>query len=134
MQHPSSTEPSPALLLPRRTLLALAALGGAARLARAGERAADVESPARTLERFLELAVPRLRELVGDTSSSGQERYLHTLAAFAAGLREVPLPEMRETTKDSPGRTFLGAHECDAPFSVLHWRLEPGARIGLHPH
>ena len=43
--------------------------------------------------------------------------------------------EMRENTAaDSPARTFIGANECDAPFTVLHWRMEPRARINTHPH
>jgi hypothetical protein len=135
MHTPGSLAPVPARLVPRRALLALAALGGVGRFARGGTRAAAEEPPPIDFARFLELAVPRARELVGDTSASGQERYLHTLAALAAGLRDVPQPQMRETTaKGASARTFLGANECDAPFSVLHWRLEPGARVGLHPH
>jgi len=135
MHTPATFERVPALLLPRRTLLAAAALGGLGRLALAGAPRATEEPQALTFARFLELAIPRARELVGDTSGSGQDRYLHALAALAAGLRDVPQPEMRETTgKASTARTFLGVNECEAPFTVLHWRLDPGARIGLHPH
>jgi len=121
--------------LARRPMLALcAALGLAPRLA-LGRRALDGEF-ALDLESFLAQAVPLANELVMDTSSAGQDRYLHTLAGLAVGLRDVPVPEMNETTNKevSPARTFLGAHDCDGPFSVLHWRMEPGARIGLHPH
>ncbi len=135
MQSNAQLDRVPALLFPRRSLLALAALGGLGRLAHAGATRTPEEPQALDFARFLELAIPRARELVGDTSGSGQDRYLHTLAALAAGLRDVPQPEMRETTgKNSLARTFLGVNECEAPFTVLHWRLEPGARIGLHPH
>ena len=86
-------------------------------------------------EAFLSEAVPLARYLVGDTSRAGQDRYLHALASLAAALRDLPIPSMKETTAmGAAGRTFLGVNECDAPFTVLHWRLEPGARIGLHPH
>ena len=120
------------LRLTRRPMLALCALGfvpwarGARRPAR-GALELDFEA-------FLADAVPLARDLVEDTSRAGQDRYLHALAALAACLRDVPVPEMRVTSKDSLPRTFLGVNECDAPFTVLHWRMEPGARIGLHPH
>ncbi|HEX6886097.1 MAG TPA: hypothetical protein VF530_22175 [Planctomycetota bacterium] len=120
--------------LARRSLLAgCAALGLAPRLAaRLGARGDAFEL---SFDEFLAEAVPLAHDLVGDTSRTGQDRYLHALAALAAALRDVPVPEMRETTAmGAAGRTFLGANECDAPFTVLHWRLEPGARIGLHPH
>lgn len=86
------------------------------------------------LAAFVREAVPLAEALLADKSRLGQDRYLHTIAALAVRLRDVPLPEMRETSKDSKARTFLGAHEFEAPFTILHWRLEPGARIGLHPH
>jgi hypothetical protein len=128
--------------LARRPLLAACALLGIApRLAlakRMEDGAFELE-----LDDFLAEAVPLASRLVLDKSSAGQDRYLLALAALAAGLRDVPVPEMNETTnyallsekeKASPARTFLGVNECDAPFTLLHWRLEPGARIGLHPH
>jgi len=120
--------------LARRSLLAAcAALGLAPRLAAA--RRVRGDALALSFDEFLAEAVPQAQDLIGDTSRAGQDRYLHALASLAAALRDVPVPEMRETTAmGAPGRTFLGANECDAPFTVLHWRLEPGARIGLHPH
>jgi len=87
------------------------------------------------LDAFLAEAIPLAKDLVGDTSRAGQDRYLHALASLAACLGDVPVPEMRENTnQSSPAKTFIGANECDAPFTVLHWRMEPLARIGLHPH
>lgn len=117
----------------RRSLFGLCAALGL--LPRLGATRARAEEFTLDFDGFLNEAVPLAEELIGDTSRAGQDRYLCALAALAAGLRDVPVPEMNETTaKDSPARTFLGANECDAPFTVLHWRLEPGARIGLHPH
>jgi hypothetical protein len=115
--------------LTRRPLLALCALGLApwprgVRRGAIGELELDFEE-------FLGEAVPLAHELVEDTSRAGQDRYLHALAALAVCLRDVPVPEMRDTAKDG---TFIGENECDAPFTVLHWRMEPGTRIGLHPH
>src|SRR5262245_13276493 len=129
--------PASGLRLARRPLLGfLAAAGIGARLGARTHRTQMTEGGAELdLEGFLAEAVPLARDLVGDTSRAGQDRYLHSLAALAAGLHGVPVPEMRETTNPaSPARTFLGVNECDAPFTILHWRLEPGARIGLHPH
>lgn len=121
------------LRLPRRELLGLgAALGLAGRF----ELRLPLEGLELDLPGFLAEAVPLAREFVEDTTRAGQDRYLFLLAAWAALLRDVPLPaQMKETTHAlSPARTFLGAHEVDAPFSVLHWRMEPGARILPHPH
>lgn len=122
------------LRVARRPLLgAVAALAlGAPALGRGARRAQGVGEL--DFEDFLREAVPMAKDLVGDTSRAGQERYLHSLAALAAQLGDVPVPQMRENTADSPARTFIGANECEAPFTVLHWRMEPGARIGAHPH
>jgi hypothetical protein len=123
--------------LPRRRLLALSALTALAPRLHAG-RGVPTGPPVRSaldLDRFLAEADPTARTLIGDTSREGQDRYLRSLAALAAGLGGVPIPEMNETTAPgAPGRTFLGVNECEAPFNLLHWRLEPGAVIGLHPH
>lgn len=116
------------LRLGRRTLFGLAAALGLAPRLRACARAGALD-----FEEFLAEAVPLARDLVGDTSRTGQDRYLFSLAALAACLRDVPVPELRET-KSTPPRNFIGVNECDAPFTVLHWRVEPGGRIGLHPH
>lgn len=120
--------------LARRPLLGMAALFGFAAPALRGRPRRVRDEPVLDFEGFLREAVPLANDLIGDTSRIGQDRYLFALASLAACLRDVPVPEMRENTGDSPARTFIGANECDAPFSVLHWRMEPGARIGAHPH
>jgi len=132
MENARARDPSDARLA-RRPLLGLFAVAGvAARFdARARAQAADAGLD---FAAFLAEAVPLARDLVADTSRAGQDRYLHSLAALASGLHGVPVPEMHETSKDSAARSFLGVNECDAPFTILHWRMEPGARIGLHPH
>jgi hypothetical protein len=117
----------------RRPLLGAALLG---LVAPARAAAASRARPAGLdFDEFLAEAIPQARDLVGDTSRAGQDRYLLALASLAACLCDVPIPEMWETTAEgSPAKTFMGVNECDAPFNVLHWRLEPGAVIGLHPH
>lgn len=138
--HDSGVAESPAQLTvdssrlaERRTLLSLAAWMGVASSARA-LLASPAEGVEMDLAAFVREAVPLAEALLADKSRIGQDRYLHTIAALAVQLRDIPLPEMRETSKDLTARTFLGAHEFDAPFTILHWRLEPGARIALHPH
>jgi hypothetical protein len=105
--------------------LAAAGLPGMARARRLDER-----SDAFDYEDFLAEAVPAARALIADKSRGGQDRYLLALAALAVRLDDVAQPAMRS---NAPG-TFIGANEGGDPFVVLHWRLDPGASIGLHPH
>jgi len=92
--------------------------------------------PRLTYPEFVKAFGPVARDLVRDTSRLGEDRYLHTLASYAVRLVDVPVPEMRQTTKGAGPHNFMGANEVgdDDPFVVLHWRMEPGSRIGLHPH
>lgn len=123
---------TPAATLARRPVLGLAA--GLGLLPFLPRRARSTAEGALGFEEFLAEAVPLAKDLMGDTSRRGQDRYLLALASLAACMQDLPVPAMRENTKNSPARTFIGANECDAPFTVLHWRMEPGARIGSHPH
>jgi hypothetical protein len=107
------------------TAFAAAGLPGMARAARLDER-----GDAFDYEDFLAEAVPAAKALVADRSRGGQDRYLLALAALAVRLDDVAQPSMRS---NAPG-TFLGANEGGDPFVVLHWRLDPGASISLHPH
>ncbi|MGQ0551827.1 MAG: hypothetical protein ACT4PU_01240 [Planctomycetota bacterium] len=143
--------------LDRRTLLRSAALtaGFAALTSRAALGAApaaahaalfgaprgallppDEAGEALSLEEFFARAVPSAREHLEYKTRFGEDRYLLLLAALAVRLEAVPLPEFRRVSKgDGPGH-FLGHNEApeDSPFSVLHWKLEPGAVIRHHPH
>jgi hypothetical protein len=124
--------------LERRSFLGAAAAAlGAATLGTRDAFAASARPETRlTFAEFVRAASPVARDLVGDTSRMGEDRYLHTLASFAVRLAEVPVPEMNQTSKGDGPRTFIGVNDTDddCPFVVLHWRLEAGARIGLHPH
>jgi hypothetical protein len=126
------------VVVERRSFLSVAAAAiGAGALGRAsfGPPAVAAE-PRLTLPEFRQAFVPIARDLLRDVSRMGEDRYLHTLASFAVRLADVPVPEMRRTTKGDGPHNFIGANEGgdDDPFVVLHWRLESGAKIGLHPH
>lgn len=127
-----STQTEPGVVVERRhvlttigTLFAAAGLPGLARASRL-----DATRDAFTFEDFLKEAVPVAKLLVADTSIAGQDRYLLTLAAIAVRLAEVPVPEMRANGEG----TEIGANDGGDPFTVLHWRMKPGSRIGIHPH
>ncbi len=128
-----AVELCPGVVVERRCFLRTAALAlgglvvpGVARagLAAAGERL--------TYEQFLAEVIPIAKALVADTSLLGQDRYLYALAAHAVRLADVPVPEQRPTPGD-PGAT-LGANPGGDPFTVLHWKMEPGAGIRPHAH
>lgn len=124
----------------RRSFLALAALA-CARPARAQAAARERGAAELSYRQFLEAAVPLAEELAGDRTRPGEDRYLHALASLAVRLGDVAEPaDMRENSFFAGGgpRKFIGANDSldpnGDPFVVLHWRLEPGARIGLHAH
>jgi quercetin dioxygenase-like cupin family protein len=128
----------PGVIVERRSFLSVAAAAICATTQ--GRRAvgplAPTAEPRLTLPEFLKAVVPVARELVADTTRMGEDRYLHTLASFAVRLVDVPVPEMRRITKGDGPHNFIGANETDddCPFVVLHWRMEPRARVSLHPH
>jgi len=130
---------APGVSVERRSFLGLAA--AALLLARrtgAGTHGATLPDDLELdYEAFLALAVPVARELVADTSRLGEDRYLHTLAALAVRLVDVPIPELRKKGEGYDGpHTWIGANDGgdDDPFVVLHWKMEPGSEIGLHAH
>ncbi len=87
-----------------------------------------------TFEEFLKEVIPVARKLVGDTSIAGQDQYLQTLATYAIRLVDVPVPEMRDSGQGAGPGTFLGFNPGGDPFTVLHWRMEPGSVIRTHAH
>jgi hypothetical protein len=87
-----------------------------------------------TYEEFLKEVVPVAKQLVGDTSLAGQQRYLLTLATFAVRLADAPVPQMRDSGQGAGRGTFIGAIPGGDPFIALHWRLEPGTTIRPHAH
>ena len=127
-------ETEPGLVVERRCFLKTAAVafGGVSLPGAAALRIGETESASLSLEEFIAEAVPVAKQLVGDPSLAGQDRYLLTLAAYAVRLVDVPLPEFRESGQ-GPG-AHIGVNGAPGPFVILHWRLDPGGEVRLHPH
>jgi hypothetical protein len=125
----------------RREFLRRAALsvGGGALAASAAPALAcssAVEEEALGYDEFLAAAVPLARELKAAATRFGEDRYLFALAALAVRLRAVDVPELRRVNREEEPGYWLGANEApeDCPFTVLHWKLAPGAIVRPHPH
>lgn len=131
-------EVAPGFFVERRSVLK--ALGGlaAGTTPLAGAIAQEVESSVDgiSFEEFLASANPIAKELVADMSAAGQDHYLRTLAALAAGLHNVPIPEKFNPTDQglTPDAYRIGFNPGGDAFRVLHWRLEPGAVCRPHAH
>jgi quercetin dioxygenase-like cupin family protein len=123
-------EVSPGFIVERRTVLK--GLGG---LVTVGLPIA-AQSAELSFEEFLAAANPLAGRLIVDTSDSGQDHYLRSIAALAARLDSVPLPERWNNTNqgETPEAYRIGFNPGGDPFTVLHWRLEPGARCRPHAH
>jgi quercetin dioxygenase-like cupin family protein len=123
-------EEAPGFIVDRRQVLV--GLGG---LMTAGLPSIPYAAPL-SFEAFLASANAVAGELITDTSSAGQDRYLRELAALSAGLDTVPLPPRFNDTNqgDAPGDYRIGVNPGGESFTVLHWRLEPGARCRPHAH
>jgi hypothetical protein len=125
----------------RREFLRYAALTfGAGALPCSGEPAPERSdfSEEETLgyAEFLAEAAPLARRLKDAATRYGEDRYLFALAALAARLRAVDVPELRRVNREEEPGYWLGANEApeDCPFTVLHWKLAPGAIVRPHPH
>lgn len=97
-------------------------------------RAQTLAAASLTFEEFLAEAKPLAAGLVGDVSLVGQSRYLLSMAALATRLSNVPIPEMNDSGQGETPGTFIGFNPGGDPFTVLHWRLDPGARVRPHAH
>ena len=125
-----SCEDSPGFVIERRTVLT--GLGALLATGVPGtSRAASLPFP-----EFLASANAVAGRLVKDQSAAGQDEYLRSIAALAARLDDVPLPERFNDTNqgDTPEAYRIGFNPGGEPFTVLHWRIEPGARCRPHAH
>jgi hypothetical protein len=133
-QSEPEKEIAPGLWVCRRTFLAWCSAGLATQacLSAADVVAAD---PTYGFDAFLEAANLAAKELLEDTTTAGQDRYLRTISAHSAGLNNVPLPDIWRDSgqSDGPG-TFIGLNPGGIGFVILHWRMEPGTRILPHAH
>lgn len=140
--HNRETEPiqsgevEPGVFVGRRGLLAsLTAAMALTPWARwSAARAEALSDGTLSYDAFLKEVIPVARGLVGDKSKRGQDRYLLTLASFAARLVDVPVPEMKDSGQGSGPGTFIGANASADLFTVLHWRMEPHTEIRTHAH
>lgn len=142
--HEPTTSPEvagePGCTIERRHLLTFASsvlLGAAATVRPAFAALADevLATPASErigLDAFLAEVVPVAKALVADGSAVGQDRYLHALAMAACRLADLQPPELRPSGQGEGAS--IGVHPGGDPFVVLHWKLEPGARIRPHAH
>jgi hypothetical protein len=129
-------ELSPGVIVERRCFLKTIALALSS-VAIPGVAAAQIAQTGGerlTLDEFLQQVIPVARKLVSDTSITGQDRYLYTLAAYAIRLADVPVPEMRDSGQGAGPGTFIGFNPGGDPFTVLHWRMKPGSVTRYHAH
>jgi hypothetical protein len=96
--------------------------------------AKDIARSTLSFEEFLAVANPLAKSLLADTSLSGQDRYLLSLADMARRIGYVPIPEMKDSGQGESTGTFIGFNSGGEPFNVLHWRLDPGSRVRPHAH
>ena len=129
---------APGFLVERRSVLKALGGLGVGTLPFAGACAQEVDRVAGRIsfEEFLQSANPIAKDLIGDTSAAGQDLYLRTLAALAAGLHSVPIPDNFNPTDQglTPESYRIGFNPGGDAFRVLHWRLEPGAVCRPHAH
>jgi len=72
-----------------------------------------------TLAQFLAEANPLAKRLVADTSLSGQDRYLLSLASLAVQLDDVPVPDLRDSGQGMGAGTFIGLNPGGDPFTIV---------------
>lgn len=127
-------EVSPGLIVERRSVLT--GLGGVILAGMPGAAVVAQLAGGIPYAEFLESANAMAQNSVGDTAAAGQDRYLRSLAALAAGLREVPDPLSWNNTNqgETPESYQIGFTPGGDPFTVLQWRLEPGAKCIPHAH
>ena len=131
-----SVEVQPGVVVERRSFIGLCSVAFLApRSSRIAIPTAN-EEPRLTLEEFLEEVLPVARDLRAELAAkperSAEDQYLFTLASFAARIGDVAVPELRATSQGEG--VGIGASWIGDPFVVLHWRMEPNARIRLHAH
>jgi hypothetical protein len=84
---------------------------------------------------FLKQSVPNAEELYKDSSASGQDAYLHWLAAMIARVRPALIPRAKvgRFGKIEPPVHF-GMSYRGKPFFVVEWQLAPHAWLPPHCH
>jgi hypothetical protein len=143
----------PGLMIRRRSLLWLPLLTASALILNhprslCAQKAISEESPGTgksvkgldkpidySWEDFISQGVPELQKLYKNSSNTGQDAYLYSLAHWAAGLRLETIPRaklFRFAELNPPVRFGVGYR--GVPFIVVEWWLEPGAFLPPHNH
>jgi hypothetical protein len=127
---------APGLVVERRCFMSAVSLtlASLAIPSAAAARSAGSGDGQLTYEEFLKEVIPVAKNLVGNASFAGQQRYLLALASYAVRLADVPVPSMRDSGQGAGPGTFIGSNPGGDPFVVLHWRMEPGSVIRPHAH
>lgn len=136
LEYGESVEAELGVVLERRCFLTMVA-AALASVAMPGSALSQMQDRTErfTFDEFLEHVIPVAKQLVADTSSRGQDRYLLTLASYAVRLTDVPIPgEWRDSKQGTGPGTWIGFNPGGDPFVVLHWRMEPGTVIRTHAH
>ena len=131
-------EVSPGFIVERRSFMAVFSGMSLAMMPGVIARAAIEESSDKNIsfDQFLAEANPLAQKLIGDTSISGQDLYLRSIATLTAKLQGIPIPErFNNTSLGINAEDYkIGVNPGGNPFTVLHWRLEPGAICKPHVH
>lgn len=98
-------------------------------------KSAEFVNETPSYEQFLKDVVPIAKTLVANTTLAGQSKYLLTLASFAVQIDKMQEPKFRANGGKSGSQTYISGHPSpDAPFVVLHWKMEPNSVIRTHAH
>ncbi len=131
-------EVSPGFIVERRSFMAVFGGMSFAMLPGVIAKAAIEENADKNIsfDQFLAEANPLAKKLITDTSISGQDLYLRSIAALTAKLQGIPIPEkFNNTDLGINAEDYkIGVNPGGNPFTVLHWRLEPDAICQPHVH
>jgi hypothetical protein len=86
-----------------------------------------------TFDEFLATAEPLAKELVRDSSATGQDVYLYRLAALAVRLGAVDERPLFSMGAAAPG-VSLAPRSRGIPFRVIEWKMAPHGRFPPHDH
>jgi hypothetical protein len=133
---PDTNELAPGVTIERRAIF-WAPLAVAAAVLRAAQpaRAANTPSAAPPLDwgDFIHLCPADAAEFARDASETGQDAYLHRIAAWAVRLNAAPDTKLGAFPGLDPKVEF-GPSFRGVPFAVIQWRMAPRAILPAHCH
>jgi len=132
---PDTNELAPGVTIERRALF-WAPLGVAAavlRTARPARAATPAVAPLLDWDDFIRLCPADAAEFARDASETGQDAYLHRIAAWAVRLKAAPDTKLGALAGLDPKVEF-GPCFRGVPFAVIQWRMAPRAVLPAHCH